>query len=161
MRTLANKRLRADVAAGILAGVLGLSMIVVIWVNLVFPAPIVSGGGTILTGSNIPLKEHEWGFNQFAKGGPEICANVTSQSITVTLTNTGVNLHGFQIVRTDTGAVVGGLNKTDLLRPGEVRHIKIDISHIAPGSYYYICPVSGHRQKGMIAPFVVQSGCCC
>src|SRR5256885_271499 len=41
----------------------------------------------------------------------------------------------------------------------ETRHIKVAVGRIAPGSYYYICPVAGHRQKGMIAPFIVQSGC--
>ena len=159
---MAKKPLGVDVVAGIVAGVVGLFLIIAIWTNLVFPAPIVSGGGSILSGPDISLAEHEWGFNQFAKGGPEICAssNTTSpKNITVTLKNTGINLHGFQIVRADTGAFVAGLNKTDLLRPQEVRHITIDVSHIAPGSYYYICPVSGHRQKGMIAPFVVQPGC--
>ena len=152
------KPVRSDVAAGVGAGVVGLFFIIAIWTNLVFPAPIVIGGGGILT-DPASLREHEWGFNQFSKGGPEICANQTSLNLNITLKNTGINLHGFQIVRVDTGAVVGGLNKTDLLRPGEVRHINVDISRIGPGSYYYICPVSGHRQKGMIAPFVVASGC--
>jgi hypothetical protein len=160
METLANKPLRTDVTAGILAGVVGLSLIVAIWTNLVYPAPIVSGGGgSVLTGNNILLSEHEWGFNQFAKGGPEICGNKTIDHMNITLTNTGINLHGFQIVRADTGAFVAGLNKTDLVRRGEIRHIIIDLDKIAPGSYYYICPVAGHRQKGMVAPFVVQSGC--
>jgi len=158
MRTLAKKPVRSDVAAGIGAGVVGLFFIIAIWTNLVFPAPIASGGGAVLT-DPANLREHEWGFNQFSKGGPEICANQTGSNLNITLTNTGINLHGFQIVRVDTGAFLGGLNKTDLLRPGEVRHINVDIGRIAPGSYYYICPVSGHRQKGMIAPFVVQSGC--
>jgi len=157
---LENKPLGADAIAGIIAGIVGLFVIIAIWTNLVFPAAIVSGGGSILTGSDIALREHEWGFNQFSKGGPEICANSTGpRTINITLTNTGINLHGFQIIRADTGAFVAGLNKTDLLRPGEVRKITIDVSKIAPGTYDYICPVSGHRQKGMIAPFVCQSGC--
>ena len=160
MRTLAKKPLRADAAAGIGAGVVGLFFIIAIWTNLVFPAPIVVGGGggaVLVDPAN--LREHEWGFNQFAKGGPEICANQTSLNLNITLSNTGINLHGFQIVQADTGAFVAGLNKTDLLARGETRHINIDVGRIAPGSYYYICPVAGHRQKGMIAPFVVQSGC--
>ena len=160
MRSLAKKPLRADAAAGIGAGVVGLFFIIAIWTNLVFPAPIVVGGGggaVLVDPAN--LREHEWGFNQFAKGGPEICANLTSLNLNITLSNTGINLHGFQIVRADTGAFVAGLNKTDLLARGETRHINIDVGRIAPGSYYYICPVAGHRQKGMIAPFVVQSGC--
>ena len=156
---MAKNGLRADSVAAIVAGVGGLFVIIAIWTNLVFPAPIVSGGGAVLTGSDIALREHEWGFNQFSKGGPEICANSTTATINITLTNSGINLHGFQIIRADTGAFVAGLNKTELLRPGEVRKITIDVSKIAPGSYDYICPVSGHRQKGMIAPFVVQSGC--
>jgi len=157
---LAKKPLRADAAAGIGAGVVGLFFIIAIWTNLVFPAPIVvgGGGGAVLV-DPASLREHEWGFNQFAKGGPEICANQTSLNLNITLSNTGINLHGFQIVRADTGAFVAGLNKTDLLARGETRHINIDVGRIAPGSYYYICPVAGHRQKGMIAPFVVQSGC--
>ena len=157
---MAKKPLRADAAAGIGAGVVGLFFIIAIWTNLVFPAPIVVGGGggaVLVDPAN--LREHEWGFNQFAKGGPEICANLTSLNLNITLSNTGINLHGFQIVRADTGAFVAGLNKTDLLARGETRHINIDIGRIAPGSYYYICPVAGHRQKGMIAPFVVQPGC--
>jgi len=160
MSTLAKKPLRADAAAGIGAGVVGLFFIIAIWTNLVFPAPIVvgGGGGAVLV-DPASLREHEWGFNQFAKGGPEICANLTSLNLNITLSNTGINLHGFQIVRADTGAFVAGLNKTDLLARGETRHINIDVGRIAPGSYYYICPVAGHRQKGMIAPFVVQSGC--
>jgi hypothetical protein len=159
METLVDKPMRTDVAAGILAGVVGLFLIVAIWATLVFPVPIVSGGGSVLTGNNILLAEHEWGFNQFAKGGPEICGNTTAHTMNITLTNTGINLHGFQIVRADTGAFVAGLNKTDLVRRGEVRHVSINLDRIAPGSYYYICPVAGHRQKGMVAPFVVQSGC--
>ncbi len=157
---MAKKPLRADAAAGIGAGVVGLFFIIAIWTNLVFPAPIVvgGGGGAVLV-DPASLREHEWGFNQFAKGGPEICANQTSLNLNITLSNTGINLHGFQIVRADTGAFVAGLNKTDLLARGETRHINIDVGRIAPGSYYYICPVAGHRQKGMIAPFVVQSGC--
>ena len=157
---MAKKPLRADAAAGIGAGVVGLFFIIAIWTNLVFPAPIVvgGGGGAVLV-DPASLREHEWGFNQFAKGGPEICANLTSLNLNVTLSNTGINLHGFQVIRADTGAFVAGLNKTDLLAHGETRHINIDVGRIAPGSYYYICPVAGHRQKGMIAPFVVQSGC--
>jgi len=157
---LAKKPLRADAAAGIGAGVVGLFFIIAIWTNLVFPAPIVvgGGGGAVLV-DPASLREHEWGFNQFAKGGPEICANLTSLNLNITLSNTGINLHGFQVIRADTGAFVAGLNKTDLLAHGETRHINIDVGRIAPGSYYYICPVAGHRQKGMIAPFVVQSGC--
>ena len=157
---MAKKPLRADAAAGIGAGVVGLFFIIAIWTNLVFPAPIVvgGGGGAVLV-DPASLREHEWGFNQFAKGGPEICANQTSLNLNITLSNTGINLHGFQIVRADTGAFVAGLNKTDLLARGETRHINIDVGRIAPGSYYYICPVAGHHQKGMIAPFVVQSGC--
>jgi len=163
MKRLAGKSVRADVAAGIVAGIVGLVVIVLIWVSLVFPAPIASGGGGNLTGNSIALREHEWGFAgggySLAKGGPEICANSNNATLNITLTNSGINLHGFQIVRTDTGAFVAGLNKTDLLTRGEIRHIKIDISRIAPGSYSYICPVAGHRQKGMVAPFIVQSGC--
>jgi len=158
MGTLAKKPVRSDVAAGIGAGLVGLFFIIAIWTNLVFPAPIALGGGAVLT-DPASLREHEWGFNQFSKGGPEICANQTGSNLNITLTNTGINLHGFQIVRVDTGAFVAGLNKTDLLVRGETRHINIDVGRIAPGSYYYICPVAGHRQKGMIAPFVVQSGC--
>ena len=157
---MAKKPLRADAAAGIGAGVVGLFFIIAIWTNLVFPAPIVvgGGGGAVLV-DPASLREHEWGFNQFAKSGPEICAKQTSLNLNITLSNTGINLHGFQIVRADTGAFVAGLNKTDLLARGETRHINIDVGRVAPGSYYYICPVAGHRQKGMIAPFVVQSGC--
>jgi hypothetical protein len=163
MKRLADKSVRADAAAGIVAGVVGLVVIIVIWVGLVFPAPIASGGGGNLRGNSIALREHEWGFAgggyAAAKGGPEICANSNNATLNITLTNSGINLHGFQIVRTDTRAFVAGLSKTDLLTRGDIRHIKIDVSGIAPGSYYYICPVAGHRQKGMIAPFVVQSGC--
>jgi len=163
MKGLAGKSVRADVVAGIVAGIVGLVVIVVIWVSLVFPAPIVSGGGGILRGNDIALREHEWGFAgggyALAKGGPEICADSNNATLNIALTNTGINFHGFQVVRADTGAFVAGLNKTDLLSRGETRHIKIDVSRIAPGSYYYICPVAGHRQKGMIAPFIVQSGC--
>ena len=158
MTSLAKKPLRADAAAGIGAGVVGLFFIIAIWTNLVFPAPVALGGGGVLT-DPASLREHEWGFNQFSKGGPEICANQTSLNLNITLTNTGINFHGFQVIRADTGAFVAGLNKTDLLARGETRHINIDVSRIAAGSYYYICPVAGHRQKGMIAPFVVQSGC--
>src|SRR5436309_14561070 len=159
MRTLAKKPLRADAAAGNGAGVVGLFFIIAIWTNLVFPAPVVVGGGGAVLTDPASLREHEWGFNQFSKGGPEICANQTSLNLNITLTNTGINLHGFQIVRVDTGAFIAGLNKTDLLRQGEVRHINIDTSHIAPGRHHDSSPVAGHRQKGMIAPFVVQSGC--
>jgi hypothetical protein len=163
MKRLAGKSVRADVAAGIVAGIVGLLVIVVIWLSLVFPAPIASGGGGILSGNSIALREHEWGFAgggyALAKGGPEICANSNNATLNITLTNSGINFHGFQIVRADTGAFVAGLNKTDLLSRGDTRHLKIDLRRIAPGSYYYICPVAGHRQKGMIGTFIVQSGC--
>src|SRR5919201_4494793 len=154
---LAKEPLRADVAAGIGAGVVGLIFIVAMWVNIVFPAAaIVSGGGSVLK-DPVFLNEHEWGFNQ-SKGGPEICA-VAGLTVNITLTNTGINLHGFQIVYQGNFTRVDGtgLNATDLLAHGQSRHIVICITQ--PGSYYYICPVAGHRQKGMIAPFVVQSGC--
>ena len=157
MRSLAKKPLRADAAAGIGAGVVGLFFIIAIWTNLVFPAPVALGGGGVLT-DPAALREHEWGFNQFAKGGPEIC-QVTGNTVNITLTNTGINFHGFQIVYQNNFTRVdrAGLNTTDLLGRGEVRLIEIHITQ--PGNYYYICPVAGHRQKGMIAPFVVQSGC--
>src|SRR3989442_8756154 len=158
MGTLAKKPVRSDVVAGIGAGVVGLFFIIAIWTNLVFPAPIALGGGAVLT-DPASLREHEWGFNQFSKGGPEICANETGSNLNVTLTNTGINLHGFQIVRGDTGAFVAGLNKTDLLARGETRHINVDFGRIAPGSYYYIFPVPGHPPKGKISPLVVQSRC--
>src|SRR5438552_2926820 len=165
MKRLAGKSMRADVAAGIVAGIAGLVVIVAIWVSLVFPAPIVSGGGgSILSGNDIALREHEWGFAgggySLAKGGPEICANSNNATMKITLTNAGINLHGFQIVSADTGAFVAGLNKTDLLTRGETRHITIDVGRIAPGSYYYVCPVAGRRRKGMIARFVAQRWCC-
>lgn len=146
---------RTDVVAGVFAGVAGLILISAIWVTLVLPPTIQVGGGGILTGDQIALREHEWGFNQFTKSGPEICG-VVGHNITVTLHNDGKNLHGFQIVR-DGGVFIAGLNKTDLLRPGEIRKITFRISQ--PGNYFYICPVSGHRQKGMVAPCVIQTGC--
>src|SRR5437879_11169223 len=124
MRTLAHKPLRADVAAGIGAGVIGLFLIVAIWTNLVFPAPIVLGGGSILTGSSISLTEHEWGFNQLAKGGPTICA-VNGQNVTITLQNTGVNLHGLHIVNPARPAP-GGMNNKDHPQPGDDPRIKIN-----------------------------------
>src|SRR5437879_12293830 len=161
MKRLAGKSMRADVAAGIVAGIAGLVVIVAIWVSLVFPAPIVSGGGgSILSGNDIALREHEWGFAgggyALAKGGPEICANSNNATMKITLINTGINFHGFQTVRADTGAFVAGLNKTDLLTRGETRHLPIDVGRIAPGSHYYICPVAGQRQKGTVAPCVGQ-----
>ena len=151
---MTKQPVRVDVVAGIVAGIVGLAWIGLIWTNLVFPAPVQIGGGGLVTGSNIQLAEHEWGFGGFAKGGPTICA--VNGQINITLRNSGVNFHGFQIVST-AGAVLGGLNKTDLLRPGEVRQIKINVSQL--GDFYYICPVSGHRQKGMIAPFLCHTGC--
>jgi hypothetical protein len=152
---LEKKNLRTDVSAVVAAGIVGFLMIAAIWIALVFPPPIQIGGGGILSGDRVALKEHEWGFNEFAKGGPEIC-EVAGRNMTITIQNTGKNIHGFQIVR-DGGAFVAGLNTTDLLRPGEVRQVTVKITQ--PGNYYYICPVHGHRAKGMFAPFVVQSGC--
>lgn len=152
---MAKQPVRADGIAGIAAGVVGLLWLSLIWVNLVFPPPALLGGGGFLTGSQVPLREHEWGFNQFSKGGPEICVP-TGSSVTITLRNDGRNLHGFQVVQ-DGGVVIAGLNKTDVLRPGEVRQFTVNVT--APGDYLYICPVTGHRAKGMVAPFVVQSGC--
>lgn len=147
-------KIRSDVAAGIFAGVVGLGLISAIWVGLVLPAPVQIGGG-ILSGDQVAMQEHEWGFNQFAKGGPELCA-VVGHNVTITLRNDGRNLHGFQIVR-DGGVFIAGLNKSDLLVPGEVRKITVRLTQ--PGSYYYICPVSGHRLKGMVGVCLVQSGC--
>src|SRR5436190_22130398 len=108
MKSLAGKSMRADVAAGIVAGIAGLVLIGASWVSLVFPAPIVSGGGgSSLSGNDIALREHEWGFAgggyALAKGGPEICANSNNATVNITLTNTGINFHGFQVVRADTG----------------------------------------------------------
>jgi len=151
---LTKKPFRIDVAAGIVAGLVGLAWIGLIWTNLVFPPALQLGGGAILTGANVQLSEHEWGFNQFAKGGPPICA--VNGTVTITLKNTGINFHGFQIIST-AGAFLGGLNKTDLLTPGEVRQVKINLQQL--GDFYYICPVSGHRQKGMIAPFLCHASC--
>lgn len=151
---MARKTVRTDVVAGVVAGVIGLVWIGAILTSLVLPPPIVTGGGGILTGDQIALREHEWGFNQFTKGGPEICA-VTGHTVTITLTNDGKNLHGFQIVDSQ-GKQIGGLNKSDLLSPGQVRQVTFKIP---PGDYFYICPVSGHRAKGMVGPCVVQAGC--
>src|SRR2546427_12079055 len=122
MRTLAKKLVRSDVAAGIGAGVVGLFFIIAIWTNLVFPAPIALGGGAVLT-DPASLREHEGGINQFSKGGPEICANETGSNLKVTLTYTGNNLHGFQIMWADTGAFIRGVDNTDLLRRGSIQHI--------------------------------------
>ncbi len=144
-----------DVLAAIAAGVLGLVVLSAIWVGLVFPGPVASGGGGILTGT-FGLTEHEWGFDGFAKGGPEICAGI-GNTTTIALRNDGKNLHGFQVVDAQ-GNKVAGLNSTDLLRPGTVRQITIKLDKA--GSYFYICPVPGHRAKGMVAPFVCQSGPC-
>lgn len=153
---LTKKPFKTDVAAGIVAGVVGLAWIGLIWINLVLPPAVqIGGGGAILSGGNIALSEHEWGFNQFKKGGPTICG-VNGNVTTITLRNTGINLHGFQIISTS-GAFLGGLNKTDLLRPGEVRQIKINLNQL--GDFYYICPVSGHRLKGMIGPFLCHASC--
>lgn len=152
---MAKKTVRMDVAAGTVAGVAGLLWITAILTTLLFPPQVQAGGGAILTGDQLALREHEWGFNQFTKGGPEICA-VTGHNVTITLRNDGRNLHGFQIVR-DGGVFVAGLNKTDLLRPGEVRQFTFTITQ--PGNYVYICPVSGHRAKGMVAPCLVQATC--
>src|SRR2546426_4582028 len=130
MKGLAGKSVRADVVAGIVAGIVGLVVIVVIWVSLVFPAPIVSGGGGILRGNDIVLREHEWGFAgggyALAKGGPEICADPNNATLNITLTNTGINFHGFQIVKADNGAVVGGFEKRVLLRRRESRPVNDD-----------------------------------
>src|SRR5438094_8700383 len=109
MRTLAKKPLRADAAAGIGAGVVGLFFIIAIWANLVFPAPVVVGGGGAVLTDPASLREHEWGFNQFSKGGPEICANQTSLNLNVTLTNTGINFHGFQAIRAAPAPLATGL----------------------------------------------------
>jgi len=152
---VAKKTIRSDVAAGIIAGVFGLFWIGAIWTSLVFPPPVQLATGAILTGDQIALREHEWGFNQFTKGGPEICA-ITGHTVNITLRNDGRNLHGFEIVRADTGVRVGGLNATDRLSPGETRHFTIKID---PGNYYYICPVTGHRAKGMIGACFVQASC--
>src|SRR5207253_10679210 len=94
MRTLAKKPLRADAAAGIGAGVVGLFFIIAIWTNLVFPAPVVVGGGGAVLTDPASLREHEWGFNQFSKGGHENCAYKTSINLYVSLTNTGINFYG-------------------------------------------------------------------
>lgn len=134
------------------AGVVGLVWLAAIWTNLVFPPPITSGGGAILKGDQIAISEHEWGFNQATKGGPEILVTA-GHTVTIKVTNNGKNLHSFQVVL-DGGQVLGGLNKTDLIPPGETRTVTVTIRQT--GSFLYICPVSGHRQKGMVAPYVVQ-----
>ena len=144
-----------DVIAGIVAAIVGLAWIGAIWIALVFPAQASFGGGGTLSGDQVAIREHEWGFNQFAKGGPEICA-VVGRNMTIMVRNDGKNLHGFQVVR-DGGVFVAGLNKTDLLRPGEVRQITLGINRAE--SLFYICPVTGHRTKGMIGTFVVQPSC--
>jgi hypothetical protein len=155
---MATKTIRSDVAAGIIAGVIGLFWIGAIVTSLVFPPPVQIATGAILTGDQIALREHEWGFNQFTKGGPEICI-VTGHTLNITLTNDGHNLHGFQIVRDGGTPVPGlsGLNATERLSPLEVKKLTLKIDQ--PGNYYYICPVTGHRAKGMIGACVVQASC--
>src|SRR5436309_14709728 len=106
MRTLAKRQLRADAAAGIGAGVVGLFFIIAIWTNLVFPAPVVVGGGGAVLTDPASLREHEWGFNQVSKGGREICANQTSLNLDVTLANTGIKFDGVHGIRADTRAFV-------------------------------------------------------
>jgi len=158
MQNMATKTFRSDVVAGLIAGVIGLFWIGAILTSLLFPPPVQLATGSILSGDQISIREHEWGFNQFTKGGPEICA-VTGQTVNITLRNDGHNLHGFQIVKDGGTPVPGlkGLNATDRLSPGEIRKITLKIDQ--PGNYYYICPVTGHRAKGMIGACVVQASC--
>ncbi len=145
---------KTHINAAVIAGVIGLIWLSAIWVNLVIPpteTPAGSEEAPILRGERIEINMHEWGFNQLKKGGPTIEIKA-GQEVEIILTNNGKNFHSFQI-RTKDGKPVAGLTKDDTIDPGATRTIKIRIDQ--PGEYIYVCPVSGHPEKGMRGTLIV------
>lgn len=144
---------KTHINAAIIAGIVGLVWLSAIWVNIVFPPPKVPAGAqqTVLRGTSISLVMHEWGFNQLEIGGPTIEIQAGTP-ITFTITNEGSNFHTWQILTKD-GVIIAGWDKDDTISPGETRTITIVIEE--PGEYIYICPVAGHKDKGMIGTIIV------
>jgi uncharacterized cupredoxin-like copper-binding protein len=148
---MSSTKYGTHVVAAIAAGVIGALWLSAIWAVIVFPPQIELGGGPVLRGESITLVLHEWGFNELDRGGPniEIRAGV---EVTITLVNEGRNFHTFQIVK-DGGEKVAGLDEDEVIASGESITITIKIDE--PGEYFYICPVSGHRDKGMVGLITV------
>lgn len=139
---------RTHITAGILAGVIGLLWLIAILVKLlVLPvgAPAAGGETQILRGDEITLVLHEWGFNEFSRGGPVIEVEA-GEEIRITVRNEGSNVHAFSVITKD-GRYVAGMLEDEIIDPGQevVLTIKID----EPGEYLYICPVPGHADQGM------------
>ncbi|MFQ5885746.1 MAG: cupredoxin domain-containing protein [Anaerolineae bacterium] len=143
---MGNAKIGSHVFAAIGGGVIGAIWLSAIWAVIVFPPQIELGGGAVLRGDSITLVLHEWGFNELNRGGPSIEIRAGTE-ITITLVNEGRNFHTFQIVQDD-GEKVAGLDEDQVIGSGETLVITFTIYE--PGEYFYICPVSGHRDKGMI-----------
>ena len=142
-----NQEPRTHVNAAIIAGIVGLIWLSAIIAVIVAPPPEVPAGGevAVLKGDSITLSMIEWGFNQLKKGGPVIEIKAGTE-VKFTITNDGKNFHGWQILRD--GEIIAGWEKDDTIAPGESRTITVRLDE--PGEYIYICPVAGHREKGMV-----------
>ncbi len=138
-----------------MVGIVGLVWLAAIMYVLVFPPAAVRGVGEPLTGTEFDLDMHEWGFADVEVGGPPIIV-APGVEITFILTNTGINFHSFEVVG-DGGEHPFGLTQDDVVDPGVVQTISF-IVDLEEGEYVYICPVQGHRDRGMEGPFIVQEG---
>lgn len=148
-------RYRTDVKAGIVAGLVGLVWLSAIWYVLVFPPAVARGVGEPLTGTEFDLDLHEWGFGDVELGGPPIIV-APGAEVTFVLTNSGINFHSFAVVR-DGGEHLFGFTEDDVIDPGQLQEISFTVD-LDEGEYVYICPVKGHRDRGMEGPFLVQAG---
>ena len=144
-----SEQQKTHINAAVIAGVIGLIWLIAIMVNFFITPPAAgaaAAGETVQTirGTKITLTMTEWGFNG-KQGGPVI-EIPAGQEVEITILNEGRNFHSWQ-VKTEDGTKIAGLDKDDTIDPGAERTIKIKIDK--PGEYIYICPVSGHEEKGM------------
>ena len=78
----------------------------------------------------------------------EMPASVTAGATTFTVTNTGEEIHGFEIEG-------NGIEKAlkPRLKKGESGSLQVDLK---PGTYKVYCPVLGHKRHGMSLDLTVK-----
>jgi len=89
---------------------------------------------------------------------PEIRVN-SGDEVTITTANNGRSFHAFGVVSNpeDPNSVVWNsaiAAATNPLKPGESGDVTFTAG--APGTYYYICTVSGHSFQGLQGTFIVE-----
>ncbi len=121
--------------------------------------PTPTGSSNTMTIYGGEISSSQYGFGMSSSGltspGPTLTFKV-GQSYTVTFTNSGTMIHGWEIT-TDKAAgtaVFGaGIGVSNYLSPGQSGSVTFTPNQA--GNYYYVCPVPGHAALGMWGNVVV------